>query len=313
MDISPIHQPHDAHFNQALRDIRVAQEFLAQHLPQDIQAAMDKKSLCLRDGTFIDEHLRKQYTDVLYSATFKGDTGYIYLLIEHQSSADKTMPWRLLQYTVKIMAQHLKTHKTDKLPLVIPIVLYHGQQKYPYGTDVRDLVAAPKALVDQYFLKHFRLIDLNTIEDKELRKYLWGGLVQFVHKHIRARDYLILMRQALEWHQTVEQQDGENLNESLLYYISKVSKLSDWDTFKVLIQQTLPNSGEKVMNAFEQYATEARNEGIEQGMEKGIEKEKFTMAKRMLDSGTSLDYVADITDLPLSTLRALQEDAEVVA
>jgi len=42
-------------------------------------------------------------------------------------------------------------------------------------------------------------------------------------------------------------------------------------------------------------------------------KTPVTLAKRMLDSGTSLDYVAEITDLPLSTLRALQEDAEVVA
>ena len=317
MDTSPIHQPHDAHFNQAMSNLRVAQEFLAQHLPQDIQAAMDKKSLRLCDGTFIDAHLRKRYTDVLYSATFKGNIGYIYLLIEHQSSPAKTMPWRLLQYTVNIIAKHLQTHKTDKLPLVVPLVLYHGRQKYPHSTDIRDLVAAPKALVEQYFLKPFHLVDLHTIDDEKLREYLWGGLVQFVHKHIRARDYLTFMRLALEWHQIIEQQGGENLNESLLYYIGKTGEISDWPTFRVLAQQTLPNTGEKVMNAIEQYAAESEARGIEQGVAQGVaqgaQQKTIALAKRMLDNGAQLDYVAEITDLPLSTLRVLQEDAEVVA
>jgi len=116
-------------------------------------AMMDKDSLHLCEGSYIDKSLRRKFSDILYRATFNDEVGYIYLLVEHQSEADKMMPWRILQYTVNIMEKHLILHNTEALPLVFPLVLYHGKKRYPYSTDVRELVAAPSALIDTYFLK----------------------------------------------------------------------------------------------------------------------------------------------------------------
>jgi hypothetical protein len=56
----------------------------------------------------------------------------IYLLIEHQSSADRHMAFRLMRYAIAAMQRHLDKGHTQ-LPLVIPLLFYHGQvSPWPY-------------------------------------------------------------------------------------------------------------------------------------------------------------------------------------
>ena len=48
--------------------------------------------------------------------------GYVHVLIEHQSSPDRHMAFRLMRYAVATMQRHLDSgHK--RLPLVIPCCL----------------------------------------------------------------------------------------------------------------------------------------------------------------------------------------------
>ncbi|HEM8293714.1 TPA: Rpn family recombination-promoting nuclease/putative transposase [Providencia stuartii] len=49
----------------------------------------------------------------------------IYLLVEHQSTPDKLMAWRLMLYAFWAMNQHLQLgYKVS--PLVMIVLLYHG-------------------------------------------------------------------------------------------------------------------------------------------------------------------------------------------
>ncbi|MBZ4307408.1 Rpn family recombination-promoting nuclease/putative transposase, partial [Mycobacterium tuberculosis] len=62
---------------------------------------------------------------ILYSLQTQAGEGYIYLLIEHQSSADRHMAFRLMRYAIAAMQRHLDAgHKT--LPLEVPLRFYHG-------------------------------------------------------------------------------------------------------------------------------------------------------------------------------------------
>ncbi len=65
----------------------------------------------------------------------QGQDGYVYALIEHQSSPDKHMAFRLMRYAIDAMQHHLDAGH-DKLPLVIPMLFYHGMVT-PYRTDKR--------------------------------------------------------------------------------------------------------------------------------------------------------------------------------
>jgi predicted transposase/invertase (TIGR01784 family) len=54
---------------------------------------------------------------------------------------------------------------------------------------------------------------------------------------------------------------------------------------------------------------EAREDGIEEGMEKGMEKgrvtEKLEIARNLLAKGSTPEFVHDITDLDIETIKTL--------
>lgn len=78
-------------------------------------------TLRLESGSFIEDDLRPFYSDILYSLETTSGCGYVHVLIEHQSSPDKLMAFRLMRYAIAAMQRHIEEgHKT--LPLVIPIL-----------------------------------------------------------------------------------------------------------------------------------------------------------------------------------------------
>lgn len=52
---------------------KVAKEFFAGHLPMHIKSEIDLDSLKLQKESFVDDKLKMQITDLLYSAQFKND------------------------------------------------------------------------------------------------------------------------------------------------------------------------------------------------------------------------------------------------
>lgn len=99
----------------------------------------------------INDVRQESAVDVLFKTVIEGHEAYIYLLLEHQSTPDPLMPFRMLKYMCNIIDHHLKTHGGKKIPFIYPLVIYHGKRKYPFSTDLNDLVDAPPSVIDHYF------------------------------------------------------------------------------------------------------------------------------------------------------------------
>lgn len=114
-----IHDPHDAIFKKFFSDIDVARTFIKNYLDPILEQACNLSSLNIEPGSFIEEELLQQHSDILYSLKIDGVKGYVYINVEHQSSPHKLMPFRMLRY--KFMKQHLdQGHK--RLPVVISML-----------------------------------------------------------------------------------------------------------------------------------------------------------------------------------------------
>ena len=94
--------PHDALFKATFSQVELAAEELRCVLPPELVAQMDLGSLALAAGSFVDEALREQHTDLLYSVRLAGRPARVYVLFEHQSSGDTWMALRLLKYMLRI-------------------------------------------------------------------------------------------------------------------------------------------------------------------------------------------------------------------
>lgn len=178
------------------------------------------------------------------------------------------MAFRVLEYIVNAIRDHLKKHETKKIPLIFPIVVYHGRP-YSFQCDINDLVDAPKELVDRYFLKPFQLVDLNEITDAELKQHMWSALMEFALKHIFERDIIPFLFDFTPVLRQVLKDDGNDLIGMMLQYIVDRGEISDQNEFFKLIEtQISPELGENIMSL----AKQLREEDIEIGMKKGTER-----------------------------------------
>jgi len=76
-----------------------AKEFFSTYLPAHIKKQINLDSLKLEKDSFVDDKLRMQITDLLYATQFGERQGYLYLLVEHTSTVNPLMPFRVLSAT----------------------------------------------------------------------------------------------------------------------------------------------------------------------------------------------------------------------
>ena len=265
-----VSKPHDNAFYSAMSDLRVARDFLEHHLPAVVREKIDFNTLRMHPTTFVDPQLRKLVTDVLYSAEFKDgkNQAFLYVLIEHQSTPDKLMPLRTIEYTCRILNHYTKQHKPGTpLPVVIPLVFYNGNRVYPYSCSVFDLFGEHSALAKQFMFDEFKLVDLNQIPDEEIRQHQWSGLLETLFKHATARDiikYLDGIGEIVNY--LVKSQANDYLMSMIKYMIEK-SDMRDRSQFYDWVHHHLsPPLEEETMTLAEQLRREGREEAIQQTM-----------------------------------------------
>lgn len=291
-----ISNAHDQFFRTAMADKRVAHDFLMAWLPGELCQRIDFGQLEIQPRSHINDVRQESAVDVLFKTMIEGHEAYIYLLLEHQSTPDPLMPFRMLKYMCNIIDHHLKTHGGKKIPLIYPLVIYHGKRKYPFSTDLSDLVDAPPSLIDRYFLKPFQLIDLGQIDDETLKQHAWSGVMEFALKHIFARDILPFLRDIADTLHQLDNAGGRDFIAIVLQYLLERGELSDKEAFFKLIDTQISHEvGEKIMSLAEQLKEEGR-----------IEKER-EIAKRMLDEGAEPAFVAKVTGLSLDKIKMMQK------
>lgn len=143
-------------------------------LPAEVVARIDFATLELHPASHVDEVLHAFHSDVVFSAKIAGRDARLLLLLEHQSSPDALMPFRLLQYAVLLWDAHLRDHpKAKKLPLIIPVVWHQGpaQWRAPLDMlDVLDLTDEERTVLARYAPRmHFEIDDLGSLDDAGLR------------------------------------------------------------------------------------------------------------------------------------------------
>ncbi|EGM6569317.1 Rpn family recombination-promoting nuclease/putative transposase [Salmonella enterica] len=304
---------HDGLFKLFLREPGTAQDFLVAHLPQDIRAQVRLDTLKLEPGSFVDQTLRELHSDVLYSVeTAEGDAGYIYCLVEHQSTADRMMAWRMMRYSMAVMDAHLKKGN-ETLPVVVPLLFYQGTVRpYPYSTDWMDCFDAP-ALAREVYSRPWPLVDVSVMEDSELQSHRRMALLELVQRDIRHRDAASLLRDAVQLIRLAG--NTREQVEAVLCYIIYNGMTSERITpFLYELAGEIPEYKELIMGTI---AQQLKEEGIQLGIQQGIEQERQASLERernlaqqtlletayaLLDNGVSLEVVIKSTGLSRETL-----------
>ena len=290
--------PHDATFRQFLTQPDIARDFMELHLPAELRAICDLSTLKLESGSFVEDDLRQYFSDVLYSLKTTAGDGYIHVLIEHQSTPDRHMAFRLLRYAVAAMQRHLEAgHKT--LPLVIPVLFYTGKRSpYPYSTRWLDEFSDP-VLAESLYNSAFPLVDVTVIPDDEIMEHRSMAALTLLQKHIHQRDIAsltdrlatLLMADYLSSPQVT----------ALIHYLLQAGESADSEAFVRELAQRVPQHGDALMTIAQQLEQKGIEKGIQLGEQRGIEKGrnegKLEVARTMLQNGIDRNTVMKMTGL----------------
>ncbi len=284
-----------------------ARDFLAIHLPVVLREVCDLATLQLAPGSFLEDDLRPYCSDVLYSLDTAAGDGYVYCLIEHQSTADRHMAFRLMRYAIAAMQQHLAAGH-EQLPLAIPLLFYHGERSpYPYAMNWLQGFDDP-ALAGQLYGNAFPLIDITVTPDDEILQHRRVALLELLQKHIRNRDLAELVEQIVTL-LMAGYTDGSQL-QALLNYMLQAGETRAPAELLATLASRVPAQGDTLMTIAEQLKAEGEQHGILKGRQEGRQEGALQVARNLV-AQTSMDdtTIAGVAGLDIEQVRQIRREA----
>ena len=125
--LKEIYKKHDKTFKNILGRKKEIIKFLNDFL--NLKKEIKEAQIIQCSTEFITRRYKNRHPDLLYRLKNKP----VYFLIEHQSTVDKDMPLRILEYIGEIVRKDIDNHKNRKeikYPIVVPIVIYTGYRRW---------------------------------------------------------------------------------------------------------------------------------------------------------------------------------------
>ena len=229
----------------------------------------------------------------------------IFFLIEHQTKIDYSMPYRILEYEMAIMrsAVEIKKLKTKeyKLPLVVPIVLYTGKQKWnskQYIEESQEKLYDVKIKVGNY-----NLVDINDYTKEELLK----------SKTITAK--IMLLEKSKSTEETIKMLEEiiPNIKEEYKELLKRViSMLLEEKIGKEKAEELINkiNGGEEKMLALLDMVRNENQKYINIGKEeerKNSEKKCREIVKNLLKLKMPISQISEVTKLTKEEIEKLKQ------
>lgn len=304
---------HDILIKKAMENPSLAREFLEEYLPDEYKQLIDLTTLKPEKETYVEESLRTKLSDMVFSvqmhnkAEDKKYDAFIYTLIEHQSYSDYWIALRLLKYSLLLLERH--TIKRNKLPVILPIVIYNGKKKYSAPRNIFELFTYPD-IARKTVEEDYRLIDLQAISDNEMDYEKHLSFLLYTMKHIHERDTILMLKEAMRRCSKaiiIDKEQNYVLTKLILWYTdSKVPEEKKQLLEQIIIDNLPKEEANNIMRTIaDSYIEEGFNKGILQGTKKGIEKGKAELIKMMLNQGNPVDKIAKITGLSVSDIQKL--------
>ncbi len=305
---------HDRFFRETFGRRDIAQGFLETYLPEDIRKQTDLRTLRIRKDSFVDKELREHFSDILYTVRFAGAELFLYLLFEHKSYPDMLTAFQLLRYIVKLWELYLKQNKNaQKLPPVLPMLLYHGRTEWNIPGNFRSLVDGGENPALKRYIPEFEyhIFDISHLPDEEIRGRIFSRMVLLTAKYVFRPDLREKLPEILSLFREVADRDTalEMLEILLRYVVRATGSFGEKDVQEILSKTDM---GEGIMQTFiDKYIHQGREQGQIQLLMKMMEKRFGTLPQQVKEKIES----ADSENIEKWSLRLLsaQRPEEVVS
>ena len=324
---------HDKFISKALESSETARDIIGNHLPLNIRAHLDFNTLAMVKDSFIDEKLKKYFSDKLFKINFlKNGWAYLYVLFEHKSYPDMFSGYQVLKYKVRIWDQVIKENETqkkkarknrkkglavssvphlEKLPLIIPMVFYHGAQSWNIPLDFKSLIDENRPPDTNHFIPNFEylLCDLSKYSDEELIGTVHYQVTMLLLKYIFHEDINTRLPDILKiLNKLKSQQTILEFLETILEYLVKGTNRFTEKDIEDALEHAMPElikGGEIMQTLAEKWFSQGEEEGKKEGEKKGKKEGILMTATNMIKAGLDMATIRQVTGLTDQTLQKL--------
>ena len=278
--MAKINNIHDTLFRETMSRKDLAADFLQNYLPDTILGHIRLDTLSICKDTFVDRKQQEHYSDLLYKVAFTNDrSGYIYFLFEHKSTHDRFVALQVLRYLLEIWELFRKQHpKSDHLPLIIPIVIYHGLTTRT-STRLSELIDLPGPELEGY-VPDFDTVfyDFSPDSEQEIK-----GLItlKLVLSCFRAKNRPSLLHHVVNIFKLLNELDDSESSmrwlEVIFRYMMQTMDISEKD-LQDIAHRTLSVGKEDTIMTL---AQRLESKGMQKGMQKGELKGRSVMLNRL--------------------------------
>ncbi len=204
---------------------------LLEIIGSDVVALLDFRKVQRVDTTFIADNFRQQEPDMVFLLPFKDDNEtevMIYILIEHQSTVDPVMGFRLLFYMCHIWDQQRQKWVSENVPKsawrfrpIIPVLFYTGEERWQVLPSLETLMDAPEVLTR--FIPRFEtlFLDVKSVSDETLLKTErpFGWLMTLLKQEFADETAFIAALERLGVHLDTLSDADKELWKQAIYYL----------------------------------------------------------------------------------------------
>ena len=167
--LKKINNIHDKFFKTIFSFREEAEDFVKHTFPKRLVECLDFSTFKNETETYIDNELGESMSDLMYSCTYNGLVSIkIVLLFEHKSYVEQYPHFQVLRYLLNVWENAAK--QKQRPPFVVPILFYHGKQKWKYQKFTSYFEHIDKQL--KRFLPNFDFlfININELGDTQIQK-----------------------------------------------------------------------------------------------------------------------------------------------
>ena len=325
---------HDSSYKKFFSRADMVESLVRDFVSEDLAQELDFTTLEPMPTVFQKHGQTERRGDLIWRLQWRdGSPCLLAILLEFQSTIDKKMLCRLLEYATLFLEQTLDDEKSKglTLPQILPIVLYNGAKPWSapcvYGElSERERLAYERGIWD--FKYH--LIDIRHLEESLVDKA--KGISAWIFRFERAANVQEMERLWRVMFRALKNPAYENLRQEIIIWLETcvlpvrkisgakivIERLKEEEKMTVVTAEmedwTLPylNQGraegrlEGKLEGERIGELRGRHEGERIGELKGELKERTKVILRMLAEGFEDNLIARLVSVPLSEVKKLR-------
>ncbi|MBO5478768.1 MAG: Rpn family recombination-promoting nuclease/putative transposase [Clostridia bacterium] len=293
-----INHKHDKTYRNIISNKNDAAYIINRILNVEEENGVKPEELEKYNSSYVTSRLENREADIVYKIKDKN----IFFLIEQQTKVDYSMPFRLQEYglEVKKSAIDIKKIKTKgyEIPVVIPIVIYTGKDKWKVSLKINETKDERFRKVD---LSKYNLIDINEYKKEDLLKseHLIDKIF-LLEKTETGEEFVEVLKEIIE--RTKDEEDRKRL--TTIIQTSLREKIGKENVDEII--KKMKGSEVTMLGSLSRIVDKERAIGVEEGITQGI----MRIINNMLAKGIKIEEIKEITGLSNKEIEEVKKEME---